>query len=684
MRPILTWLAAASLPIFAAPGGWEGTQDPAAPAGDGGRRHVIVELAVETSPEGLLAGSDAIAAQRGRIEAVGRALAGRLPPGGHRITRRYRTLPFIALEADAATLRLLALEPMARGLSEDRLAGPVLAESVPLVEADRAWYAGYAGRYQAIAVLDTGIDPLHPNLRAKVVEEACFSANGSCPDGGSSQTGPGAAVPCGWAAATCAHGTRVANIAAGSGGGFSGVARDARLIAIQVFSRLSGQACQGTGEDPCARSFTSDQVAGLEQVALLSPSLRIASANLSLAGGAWATQAACDADNPAIRAAVQNLLSLGIPTVAAAGNGGFTGALSAPACVSGVVSVSSTNDTDVVSSFSNSAEFLTLFAPGERITSAVPGDGFDTASGTSYAAPHAAGALAVLKQAAPGAAADGLVRALIDNGVPVIDHRNGLLKPRLAVDAALRGRPTACGLSEQPAAPAGEGFDLAALAASLRGAPGNPDPPIASPLPGTVVYLHLEWSLTGGVAPVPVLMEADRDGTPICSCRFEAAPGRSYLSHCADGLTATAGTHRIRFRLRPEDGAAEVDASNNEAVLQWIQTSTLQAEIGVPGSAGPLILTRPVPGWLRLAWGAEEETISYRVIGGEIGWLAPHGGVREANAFTMACRLFAPTVDLPEPEGDLFFLVAGENEDGGGSAGADSAGNPRGYSDFCP
>jgi subtilisin family serine protease len=76
-----------------------------------------------------------------------------------------------------------------------------------------------------VAVLDTGVDKTHPFLSGKVVEEACYSAGGNCPNGATSEVGSGAGVQCTYAAAACRHGTHVAGIAAGQGSSFSGVAR---------------------------------------------------------------------------------------------------------------------------------------------------------------------------------------------------------------------------------------------------------------------------------------------------------------------------------------------------------------------------------------------------------------------------------------------------------------------------
>ena len=95
---------------------------------------------------------------------------------------------------------------------------------------------------------------------------------------------------------------------------------------------------------------------------------------------------------------------------------------------------------DDVAGFSNSADFLALLAPGVSVESSVTGDGFGRKSGTSMAAPHVAGAWAVLKEAAPGAEVDQIEALLADTGVPIQDDRDGAgdrVKPRIQIDAAI-------------------------------------------------------------------------------------------------------------------------------------------------------------------------------------------------------------------------------------------------------
>jgi subtilisin family serine protease len=91
-----------------------------------------------------------------------------------------------------------------------------------------------------------------------------------------------------------------------------------------------------------------------------------------------------------------------------------------------------TTAADKVACFSNSSSLLTLLAPGARITT--EGLGF---AGTSQAAPHVAGAAAVLQQAFPTDSLNDIVLRMTSSGKTITDPRSGLKKPRLNLSAAL-------------------------------------------------------------------------------------------------------------------------------------------------------------------------------------------------------------------------------------------------------
>ena len=406
---------------------------------------VIVGLKIDGyQPEGKLRNATAVAAQRDAIAQAQQVLAERLSIPAANFTKRFRFIPFIAMSVDEATLEQLKTAPEITSIEEDVALPPLLAQSVPLIGGPAAWTAGFAGAGQAVAILDTGVDKAHSFLAGKVVSEACYSSNtfissSVCPGGVTSSTSSGSGVNCPTFIEGCRHGTHVAGIAAGRGSTFSGVARDANLIAIQIFSRFdSVDDCKGP--TPCVRTFTSDQIAGLERVFALRSTFNIASVNMSLGGGRFTSN--CDASNASLKTAIDNLRSAGIATVIASGNEGFKDAISAPACISTAISVGATGDgsgfvfQDAVASFSNSASFLSLLAPGTLINSSVPGGGFANFEGTSMATPHVAGAWAVLKSKKPTATVDEVLNALRSTGVPITDT-NGITKPRIKLDAAL-------------------------------------------------------------------------------------------------------------------------------------------------------------------------------------------------------------------------------------------------------
>ena len=418
----------------------------------GGR--VIVELRLPAGPpvaEGQLATQAAVSMQRQDISAAQARVMARLRHAAHKVLHRFQTVPVLVLEVDATALAELQAVPQdVRRVTEDLLHVPLLAQSVPLIQADQVWARGFDGSGFTVAVLDSGVDKNHPFLVGKVVAEACFARDingvGWCPNGEPTQIGAGAAAPCSYAADDCAHGTHVAGIAAGAGAGasvgFSGVAPGSNLIAVQVF-HADRTTCRSGESIPCARTFSSDVLRALEQIYLWRTTYSIAAVNLSFGASAFSTN--CDGISG--KAVIDNLRSVGIATIASAGNQGLTDSLSAPACISSVISVGSTTKTDTVSWFSNNASFLSLLAPGgaadgvpsHDIRSSVPGAGFADFPGTSMAAPHVAGAWALLKQAVPSASVDDILALLQRTGQPVIDTRNGIsiTKPRIRVAAAL-------------------------------------------------------------------------------------------------------------------------------------------------------------------------------------------------------------------------------------------------------
>ncbi len=258
-----------------------------------------------------------------------------------------------------------------------------LDKSVPQIGTPKAWAAGYDGKGVKIAVLDTGVDATHDDLKGQVVGAKNFT------------TSPDATDKVG-------HGTHVASIAAGtgkkSGGKYKGVAPGAKIINGKVLDD------GGFGSD-------SEILAGMEWAVAEGADV----INMSLGGG----------DTPAIdplEAAVNKLSDeKGVLFAIAVSNEGDFGeqTIGSPGSAAAALTVGAVDDKDKLADFSSRGPSMDgalkpdVTAPGVDITAAsAPGNqiaqevgekpaGYMTISGTSMATPHVAGAAAILKQQHP-------------------------------------------------------------------------------------------------------------------------------------------------------------------------------------------------------------------------------------------------------------------------------------------
>jgi len=400
------------------------------------RLNVNFQAESRRSSSGVITQRNAIADAR---SAVVQSLAGKDATN----IKEYQYVPYLAVTVNSSALQALAKNPRVIGIREDALVPPTLAESTSVVGADIAWQSSYDGSGWAVAVLDTGVDKNHNFLSGKVISEACYSttyrphrSTSLCPGGSTSSTATNSGLNCPLSTYGCNHGTHVAGIVAGkdyspSGPGYSGIAKGANIIAIQVFSKFKGRNCTDFGlPDPCALSYTSDQMSGLDRVYELRTTFNIAAANMSLGGGQYTSN--CDGDS--LKLSIDNLRASDIATVIASGNSSYTTTMGAPACISSAVSVGATCDSttagfgctavDDIPNYSNIASFISLLAPGSLISSSTPGTNtFQSWHGTSMATPHVAGAWALMKQRDPGASVSTILAALQNTGTIVDDQR---------------------------------------------------------------------------------------------------------------------------------------------------------------------------------------------------------------------------------------------------------------------
>ncbi|MCP3802568.1 S8 family serine peptidase [Allokutzneria sp. A3M-2-11 16] len=284
----------------------------------------------------------------------------------------------------------------------DGIGKPAVDTSVPRVGAPRAWQSGFTGKGVTVGVLDSGIKADHPDLAGKVVEAKDFT--GTRPD----------------ARDDLGHGTHVAGIIASASSVYRGVAPDTKLI--------SGKVCVDHG---CPDSAV---IAGMEWIA---PKAKVV--NLSLGG------AATDGTDPVSQALNRLSAQHGTLFVVSAGNDrNLDGAdplasVTAPASADAALAVGSVSKEDTTSPFSPrgprtgdlavkpdiaapGAEIVSARAPGTRDGDLAPVDAlYATLSGTSMAAPHAAGAAALLAQQHPDWKADRLKAALTGSARPTAD-----------------------------------------------------------------------------------------------------------------------------------------------------------------------------------------------------------------------------------------------------------------------
>jgi subtilisin family serine protease len=273
--------------------------------------------------------------------------------------------------------------------------------------------AGNDGSGVHVAVIDTGIDSDHPDLAANF-------AGGVTLVTGQAQTTTGGEDDEG-------HGTHVAGTiaAADNTADVVGVGANISLWGVKVLDS------NGSG------SF-SDIIAGLDWVVddSLHPPIKVV--NMSL--GAYCSVCTEDSTDPtlqALRAAIQNTVAQGVTVVVAAGNDGGNSQYAVPAAYDEVITVSAHTDTDglpggagpslkipglgklnddSLAKFSNYGADVDITAPGVSVLSTKMGGGTVKYSGTSMAAPHVAGAAALVLAANAGFTPAEVKQALVQTG----------------------------------------------------------------------------------------------------------------------------------------------------------------------------------------------------------------------------------------------------------------------------
>ncbi|MCF7957949.1 MAG: S8 family serine peptidase, partial [Phycisphaerae bacterium] len=396
-------------------------------------RRVIVELDEPPTHAKHLA-KKAIHKRQSQLTAHTRKIGGRI------IHNYGKWKNKIVVEIDEDKLELLSSLPKFKSVKEDVKVRALLEDSVYQIKADYAWSNAITGAGILVGVIDTGIDTNHPDLQNVVVNQYDFFNDTSdvIDDNG--------------------HGTHVAGIIASQGLTYRGVSFDVGLLGAKVLN--------GSGE-----GYASDVIQGIQWCVDQGADV----INLSLGEGLFTETC----DQLEMAQAVNDAVDAGVVVICASGNDGNPNQIVSPACASKAIAVGAVDKADGIASYSDGGVELDLVAPGgdtfggthfpeiastfSTIVANDPylcmyyvgeqcyddyflaeGNRYIRAVGTSMAAPHVAGAAALLLERNPSLTPQDIKSILQDNaddlGAPGWDNIYGW--GRINIERALDNLPT--------------------------------------------------------------------------------------------------------------------------------------------------------------------------------------------------------------------------------------------------
>ncbi len=286
------------------------------------------------------------------------------------VTATDDELPVHLIDGIPSVLKKPPGTPGKGGGGDDPPAQPaqVTPWGIEQIGADEVWDQN-TGDGILVAVVDTGIQPDHPDLAGKIVDGVRFYMRGFNIRQDSK-----------WAD-DHGHGTHVAGTIAALNNqiGVVGVAPDVEFLAVKVLNKNGAGSWDGVA-------------AGIDWA--VAKGADVISMSLGGSGG--------DSD---LATAVSDAISAGVIVVASAGNSGdgssSTTETSYPAAYNGVIAVGATDSSNSVARWSSSASYIEVCGPGVSVFSTYKGSWYATMSGTSMAAPHVSGTVALLLGTTP-------------------------------------------------------------------------------------------------------------------------------------------------------------------------------------------------------------------------------------------------------------------------------------------
>jgi membrane-anchored mycosin MYCP len=278
---------------------------------------------------------------------------------------------------------------------------------------DRLAALGADGSGVIVAVIDSGVDARHPQLRGRVM-----------PGWDALERGGNGLEDC------VGHGTEVASLIAAqpiSGTSFRGLAPGVKILPIR--------ASEHTDSNDRGRGNSADLAQAINEAVLRHANV----INLSLA---------LSEDRQDVRTAIANALSRNVVVVAAVGNAhnqnGDKDPTPYPAAYKGVIGVGAIDENGVRYAKSQTGDYVSLVAPGQQIQAALPGDGYQMFEGTSMAAPFvSATAALVIQKFGPNISARQVAVRLMATADPAPgqpgspEYGQGVLNPYRAVTGLL-------------------------------------------------------------------------------------------------------------------------------------------------------------------------------------------------------------------------------------------------------